>query len=400
MSIIKSAISNRHLSPEDSGFESRLNGEIIPVIRETRQRYNERHGALVAVAPPEGSTSLVYAVDLVDELLRVDATLGPVTLTLPGPSFPKWITVVKTDSSANAVTLSSSLLIAGAATAVLTGQWDWITVAPLGTTYAIVSRNDLASAFLASTTEVLTGTDTAKATTPDAVAALWEKGTDVASAATVTLGEGGFFHITGTTTITDIDFATPKDGRVAYIIFDGALTLTHNATTLALPGNANIITAAGDRACFVQDSSDNVICMWYERKALGPVKEIWSPHTRSAGDTLGDHPAHSTSVSHRTEIYIPNDFISLVSVQLVGASIAGAAAADFTITSDYGTQGEAYDAGAESVVVNQAFPATLIGYLNLAGAMTGVAAGDHVGVLVTHSGGQAVRWLGSLLRYR
>lgn len=115
----------------------------------------------------------------------------------------------------------------------------------------------------ASTTEVLTGTDSSKAVTPDALAALWEKGADVASSGTTSLGEGGYFHITGTTTITDIDWATAKDGRAAWVTFDGILTLTHHATTLKLPGGANITTAANDRACFVQDASDNVICLAY-----------------------------------------------------------------------------------------------------------------------------------------
>lgn len=118
---------------------------------------------------------------------------------------------------------------------------------------------------LASTTEALTGTDTAKAMTADAVAALWEKGSDVASAGTVTFAEGGFFHITGTTTITDIDWATAKNGRWAWVVFDGILTLTHNATTLILPSGASITTAAGDRALFIQDAADNVYCLVYQR---------------------------------------------------------------------------------------------------------------------------------------
>ena len=117
----------------------------------------------------------------------------------------------------------------------------------------------------ASTTELLTGTDSSKYVTADAVAALWEKGSDVASASTVTLGEGSLFHITGTTTITDIDFTTAKNGRRATLIFDAALTLTHNSTTLKLPGAANITTAAGDRCVVVQDSSDNVIVESYTR---------------------------------------------------------------------------------------------------------------------------------------
>lgn len=123
----------------------------------------------------------------------------------------------------------------------------------------------------ASTTEVLTGTNTTKGATPDAIAALWEKGADVASSGTTSLGEGGYFHITGTTTITDIDWATAKDGRPAMLVFDGILTLTHNATTLILPGAANIVTAAGDTAIFVQDASDNVKCVLYQRATGKPL---------------------------------------------------------------------------------------------------------------------------------
>lgn len=117
----------------------------------------------------------------------------------------------------------------------------------------------------ASTTEQVTGTNAAKYATPDSVAALWEQGADVASAGTISLGEGGYFNITGTTTITDIDFATDKAGRKAWIKFAGALTLTHNASTLILPGGANITTAAGDTACFVSEGSDVVRCVSYSR---------------------------------------------------------------------------------------------------------------------------------------
>ena len=122
----------------------------------------------------------------------------------------------------------------------------------------------------ASTTEALTGTNATKGVTPDALAALWEKGGDVESGGTISLGEGGYFHVTGTTTITDIDFATAKDGRWAVLVFDGVLTLTHHATTLVLPGAANITTAAGDVCLVVQDSVDNVKVAWYTRAAVAP----------------------------------------------------------------------------------------------------------------------------------
>lgn len=100
------------------------------------------------------------------------------------------------------------------------------------------------------------------------------KGTSIASAATLTLtGAERYFHITGNTgPITDIDFTDAVDGRWAWLIFDSTPTLTHNGTTLQLPGNANITAAAGDRALFVQDSSDNVICLVYQRAAAKPLE--------------------------------------------------------------------------------------------------------------------------------
>jgi hypothetical protein len=117
----------------------------------------------------------------------------------------------------------------------------------------------------ASTTEVLTGTAVNKLATPDAIAALWEQGSDVASAGTISLGEGGYFNITGTTTITDIDFATTKAGRTAKLKFAGILTLTHHGTNLILPTGASITTAAGDIAEFVSEGGDIVRCTNYQR---------------------------------------------------------------------------------------------------------------------------------------
>lgn len=117
----------------------------------------------------------------------------------------------------------------------------------------------------ATTTEILTGTATNVAGTPDAIAALWEQGSDIASAGTISVGEGGYFNITGTTTITDIDFGTDKTGRKAWVKFAGALTLTHNATTLILPTGANITTAAGDTALVVSEGSDAVRILDYNR---------------------------------------------------------------------------------------------------------------------------------------
>ncbi len=127
------------------------------------------------------------------------------------------------------------------------------------------------SVSLASKTELLTGTEAVKVVTPDVLAALWEQGTDIASSGTVSVGEGGYFNITGTTTITDIDFAVDKAGRPAKVKFAGALTLTHGSN-LILPTAANIVTAAGDTAEFISEGSDVVKCINYERASGHPLR--------------------------------------------------------------------------------------------------------------------------------
>jgi Concanavalin A-like lectin/glucanases superfamily len=116
----------------------------------------------------------------------------------------------------------------------------------------------------ASTTEVLQGTSTTKAVTPDALAALWEQGANVTSAATLVLDEGGFFHITGGTGISDIDFLVDEAGREAILVFDGVLILT-NGANLILPSGADITTAAGDCCKVVSEGSDVVRMVWYQR---------------------------------------------------------------------------------------------------------------------------------------
>lgn len=76
----------------------------------------------------------------------------------------------------------------------------------------------------------------------------------VASAATADIGAATsmFVQITGTTTITS--FGTNYVGA-RFIRFAGALTLTYNATTLILPGAANIATAAGDTCIVVPNGN-------------------------------------------------------------------------------------------------------------------------------------------------
>lgn len=96
------------------------------------------------------------------------------------------------------------------------------------------------------------------------------KGTDIASAAALAIGtDGNSFDVTGTTTVTSI--GTVKIGTVVELQFDAILTLTHHATDLILPGGADIITAAGDSAMFMEYATGDWRCIGYMRQAVAPV---------------------------------------------------------------------------------------------------------------------------------
>ena len=94
--------------------------------------------------------------------------------------------------------------------------------------------------------------------------------TQVPSAATVDIGaqNTNFIEITGTTTITSLgaNYNGPR-----FLRFTGILILTHNATTLNLPGGANITTGVGDSCIVIPNSSANGWnIVQYQRAALDP----------------------------------------------------------------------------------------------------------------------------------
>lgn len=128
----------------------------------------------------------------------------------------------------------------------------------------------------ATVTEQLTGTSAAVYATPDSVAGLWQRGANIASASTLSLpaAGGGVFNITGTTGVTGIGSA--QGGRQVRLYFAGALIITHNGTSLILPGAANITTVAGDCADFINEAAANASgsnwrCFNYQRSSGSPL---------------------------------------------------------------------------------------------------------------------------------
>lgn len=95
---------------------------------------------------------------------------------------------------------------------------------------------------------------------------------DLASSSTTDIGAASsqYVRVTGTTTITGL--GTAAAGVVRDVLFEGALTLTHNATSLILPTGANITTTAGDTALFRSEGSGNWRCIRYAGRTVNTTE--------------------------------------------------------------------------------------------------------------------------------
>lgn len=113
---------------------------VNPELLTRLNRNYERQRRLIG--PTAVSSDFAFdAADAVDSL-QVDATAGNITITLPPPSGNRRRRVVKTDASANTVTLTAgSNLINGVTSHILSVQYGNITVEPTGTSWLIVGWN-------------------------------------------------------------------------------------------------------------------------------------------------------------------------------------------------------------------------------------------------------------------
>lgn len=235
-----------------------------------------RFPATAAVAA--GTVTVTFPDDQ-NKLFPVNATAAARTVNLPDPTsgstvnedgFSVW--VVKTDASANAVTIdgSGSQTINGATTYVLTRQWQLVKLTWSGddNTWYATTDPGAASATLAGLVELLTDAEFAAGTDTSRYMNAYQFNlpeVDVASGTTTDLpgAASNFVRITGTTTITG--FGTAAAGLWRMGRFAAALTLTHNATSLILPGGANITTAANDRFLARSLGNGNWLVLFYQK---------------------------------------------------------------------------------------------------------------------------------------
>ncbi len=143
-------------------------------------------------------------------------------------------------------------------------------MAEVGSTLASWSSTDASNSPSGATTIGTGLDDNLRAIQGVLVRGLSHKGSDIAATTTTDVGavEGMLHDITGTEAITGL--GTVRAGIWKFLKFEGVNTLTHNATSLILPGAADITTADGDVGIFMSEGSGNWRCLHY-MKANGAV---------------------------------------------------------------------------------------------------------------------------------
>lgn len=117
----------------------------------------------------------------------------------------------------------------------------------------------------ASIANTRTGTASSELVTPDGLASLWQKGSDIVAAASLAkptdTNLGGYHVVTGTGANISALWSGEAAGAEIELRFSGANNLVHHATNLILPAAANVTTAAGDVARFRCEASGQWRCV-------------------------------------------------------------------------------------------------------------------------------------------
>ncbi len=155
--------------------------------------------------------------------------------------------------------------------------------------------------FLKTTLQIARG-GTSNTTAVAANDALHPASTNIAAATTTNLDSatGGKVTITGSTTITGFTLATA--GTVRRLTFQDAPKITYNATSLKLPGAADIQAAAGDTCEVVSLGSSNVEVRNYVRAAVAPLlANVFTCNVRLTGTT--SVPVTTADVTSMLTVY-------------------------------------------------------------------------------------------------
>ena len=245
-----------------------------------------------------------------------------------------------------------------------------------------------------------------------------EKGGDLTSASPLVIDtDGDYFDVTGTTNFAAMTVAADRQFTLQ---FDGVLTMTHHATNLDLPGEANITTAAGDVAVFQSTGANTVQCISYTKAdgtavvSAGGNKSITLQLLHDQTSTSQGHGTpHAvlvqfedgvTDTSGTVAWTIPDDFTSFVSLDFMWTTDTTSAVGVWTIRSQALADGEDTTGGDSDVIANVSYTSGGTAWdrneedILLAVDGLTLTPGHQLAFAVTRKGGSASDALGSIAR--
>lgn len=145
---------------------------------------------------------------------------------------------------------------------------------PAGSAVTTIANSAITSAMIsagakATRANTQLGVETDTIVTPNSLAALWDKGSAITSSSTITIPSGGYFAISGNTTITSITYSNEAIGRRVLLKPNLAITFTHSAS-LICPGNVSLNASPDDEIEIICDSSGVVRIINVQRAGLPP----------------------------------------------------------------------------------------------------------------------------------
>ncbi len=203
---------------------------------------------------------------------------------------------------------------------------------------------------------------------------------DVASASTTDIGGAASNNVRITGTVTITSFGSGAAGIHRNVRFAGALTLTHNATSLILPTAGNITTAANDTL---------------EAVSLGSGNWIVTDYQRASGEAAAGTPIREVSIQVFTSsgtYTAPSDLLyAIVEVQAPGGGSGGADAATTAGACTAGAGAGGYSRELLTAASIGASQSVTIGAPGTAGSNAGGSGGDggttSFGALLSATGG-------------
>lgn len=133
----------------------------------------------------------------------------------------------------------------------------------------------------------------------------YAQSSDLSAASTIDLSTatGSYVEVTTTGTVSITSLGTVAAGISRTLRFKSvgtSLTLTHNATSLILPGAANIVVQTGDRASFKSLGSGNWLCEWYTRATGVPTVGVALPAEQNLSGSSVDFTSIPSGVRQIT----------------------------------------------------------------------------------------------------